>query len=55
MTNPNCKRRDPTPKQIARRAAKIREEWSEAERLRRWVGPKASGWKVPQVKAVREV
>lgn len=38
---------DPTPEEIAERAAEIRSRWSESERRKRIVGPKEARWTPP--------
>ena len=40
---------DPTPEEIAERAAEIRAGWTEVEHRRRAGLPETSGWEAPQV------
>ena len=40
---------DPTPEQIAERAAEVRQHWSELEHRRRAGLPETSGWEAPTV------
>lgn len=40
---------DPTPEEIAERAAEVRQSWSEAEHRRRAGLPETSAWEAPTV------
>lgn len=57
---------EPTPEEIAERAAEVREEWSEAEHYRRsgfrapaWLGDAGpvpvAGWHPPEVRVTDDV
>lgn len=39
---------DPSPEELADRAAEIRLRWSPAETMRRWVGPRKEEWKIKE-------